>query len=169
MQMDEDDADEAVAEAVADNDNVGATEAVAEVIPEVEVIEPSSKNKRTAQSAPGTETDEAETPSKRQKSKTKRSKQKKNKKSSHMDHVGKRVAKTFEIPPADDANGLEGATAQTFFGTIDKYVKPTKYDPTPLWHVRYDDDDEEEYDENDVKIGLELYERTKAQDKNPVS
>jgi len=46
-----------------------------------------------------------------------------------------------------------------FFGVITSYDEKVKF-----WHIDYDDGDEEEYDENDVLTGLELYDRHKDLD-----
>ena len=65
--------------------------------------------------------------------------------------VGQRIAKYFMDP-----------NAVLYFGTIDNYTARKK-----LWHVKYDDDDEEEYDRNDVREAILLYAKEKDNDENP--
>jgi hypothetical protein len=69
------------------------------------------------------------------------------------DYVGLRVAKYF---PG------EGETEELYFGTID-YVS-VQDDDEVLWHVLYDDDDSEDYDENEVKKQVKLYAEKKNED-----
>jgi hypothetical protein len=76
-------------------------------------------------------------------------------------YLNKRVAKEFQ---QEDETG-EPFT-EVYFGTIDSYVS-TSDSEHPLWHVQYDDDDEEEYDEKDLKRAIRLYDREKANDVNP--
>ncbi|CAJ1949318.1 unnamed protein product [Cylindrotheca closterium] len=60
-------------------------------------------------------------------------------------YINKRVAKAFEGP---------GGEAAIYFGTIDKVTQPKE----PFyWHVIYDDEDEEEFDEKDILSALRLY------------
>jgi hypothetical protein len=76
-------------------------------------------------------------------------------------YLNKRVAKEFQ---QEDETG-EPFT-EVYFGTIDSYVSSSDSEH-PLWHVQYDDDDEEEYDEKDLKRAIKLYDREKANDVNP--
>lgn len=73
-------------------------------------------------------------------------------------YIGERVAKVFD---------LEDETGQPFqeiyFGNIDRYVSAADVE-NPLWHVQYDDDDEEEFDEKDVKASIKLYAKEKKND-----
>ena len=71
-----------------------------------------------------------------------------------------RIAKEFE--QEDD----EGKPFQEiFYGTIDAFVGNAD---SPLWHVKYDDDDEEDFDEKDVKKALKLYESTRGGDEKAI-
>lgn len=60
-------------------------------------------------------------------------------------YINKRIAKMFD--------GEDGKQ-EVFFGTIDRVTNPR--DPF-YWHVLYDDEDEEEFDEKDVVEGLKRY------------
>ena len=71
-------------------------------------------------------------------------------------YINKRVAKAFD---QEDENGK--VIQEIFFGTVDRLsgdVEPQ------LWHVQYDDDDEEEFDERDIKRALKLYEQHSEDD-----
>jgi hypothetical protein len=68
--------------------------------------------------------------------------------------VGKRVAKYF-------VDG-EKNKQRLFFGTIDKVKGPKS--SKPLWHVTYDDDDEEDFDANDLSNALTLHSQHKGKD-----
>ena len=71
-------------------------------------------------------------------------------------YINRRIAKAFQ---QEDENGK--LIDEIFFGTIDKIC----HDDEPIyWHVQYDDDDEEEFDERDIKSGLELYARHEMSD-----
>jgi hypothetical protein len=76
-------------------------------------------------------------------------------------YLGERVAKVFE---QEDEMGQP--FQEIYFGNIDRYVA-TSDSENPLWHVQYDDDDEEEFDEKDVKASLKLYIKEKKNDPNP--
>jgi pantothenate kinase type III len=68
-------------------------------------------------------------------------------------YINKRVAKGFE--------GGAGES-EIFFGTIDKITNAKE----PFyWHITYDDDDEEEFDEMDITKGLKLYQMHRAKDR----
>lgn len=59
--------------------------------------------------------------------------------------IEKRIAKYFE--------------GSLYFGTVIRYLTKEK-----LWHISYDDGDQEEFDEKDLKKALDLYESKKASD-----
>lgn len=59
-------------------------------------------------------------------------------------YLNKRIAKLFDV---------EGGQ-EVFFGTIDRLATPKE---PFLWHVIYDDEDDEEFDEKDVIEGLKRY------------
>eukprot|EP00594_Rhizosolenia_setigera_P012803 CAMPEP_0178973692 /NCGR_PEP_ID=MMETSP0789-20121207/21894_1 /TAXON_ID=3005 /ORGANISM="Rhizosolenia setigera, Strain CCMP 1694" /LENGTH=452 /DNA_ID=CAMNT_0020661647 /DNA_START=530 /DNA_END=1888 /DNA_ORIENTATION=- len=59
--------------------------------------------------------------------------------------VEKRIAKYFE--------------GSLYFGTVVKFLTKAQ-----LWHIVYDDGDQEEFDEKDMKKALDLYESEKASD-----
>jgi hypothetical protein len=73
-------------------------------------------------------------------------------------YLGERVAKVFE---QEDETGQP--FRQLYFGNIDRYVA-TADESNPLWHVQYDDDDEEEFDEKDVTSAIKLYAKEKKND-----
>jgi hypothetical protein len=73
-------------------------------------------------------------------------------------YLNKRVSKAF---PMEDNDGK--LRDEIYFGTVD-YLKHA--DEPYLWHIQYDDDDEEEFDEKDMKVGLKLYEKHEREDKN---
>jgi hypothetical protein len=72
------------------------------------------------------------------------------KKQSPFSYIGQRVAKFF----GDDV----------FFGTIKKYIEPGagEFD---LWHIVYDDDDQEDFDSKDLRKALNLYKQRRSEDK----
>ena len=65
------------------------------------------------------------------------------------DYIGMRVSKYFPD------------YKEIFFGTIDKYSDG-------LWNVKYDDSDEEEFDQDDLATYLKHYAKHKADDPTPV-
>mmetsp|Transcript_106478 Transcript_106478/g.159276 ORF Transcript_106478/g.159276 Transcript_106478/m.159276 type:complete len:667 (-) Transcript_106478:119-2119(-) len=71
------------------------------------------------------------------------------KKSNAQAYLGRRIAKAFE-----QENDEGKIVTEIFFGTIDKIAKDTG---VMLWHVQYDDDDEEEFDEKDIESAIRLY------------
>jgi hypothetical protein len=73
-------------------------------------------------------------------------------------YLGERVAKVFE---QEDETGQP--FQELYFGNIDRHVS-TSDNENPLWHVQYDDDDEEEFDEKDVKAAIKLYVKEKIND-----
>lgn len=88
------------------------------------------------------------TPSKRSSSQSSTPKSKKPKKQDPKSFINRRLCKYFGENESD-----------LFFGIIASYDEKVNF-----WHVDYDDGDEEEFDENDVKQGLALYERNKDLD-----
>lgn len=63
--------------------------------------------------------------------------------------VGLRVAAYFPVP---------GATAQKLFcGTVTKFGAPTAEDEVPLFHVVFDDGDEQDFSQQELNLGVELY------------
>ena len=66
-------------------------------------------------------------------------------------YLNKRIAKEFE------EEGEDGQIVRNiFYGTIDEVIEYPKMSDW-LWHVAYDDDDEEELDEREVKSFLKFY------------
>ena len=64
------------------------------------------------------------------------------------------------LPKGDEAVGLRVAkdfTQGVFLGTVTKYLPPTAPDEWPLWQIVYDDGDEEQYDESNLKEGVSLF------------
>jgi hypothetical protein len=67
-------------------------------------------------------------------------------------YINKRVAKAFE--------GRAGES-EIFYGIIDKITNAKE----PFyWHITYDDDDEEEFDETDITKALKLYQTHRTED-----
>lgn len=54
---------------------------------------------------------------------------------------------------------------ELYFGTITKFIAPPTSQDDELWHVRYDDDDNEDYDAKDLKKALNLYKANINKDK----
>lgn len=77
---------------------------------------------------------------------SKRGRKKQDKKTMYLN---RRIAKAFQ---QEDENGK--LVDEIFYGTIDKLVHESE---PVFWHVQYDDDDEEEFDESDVKAAIRLY------------
>eukprot|EP00536_Pseudo-nitzschia_multiseries_P000378 jgi/Psemu1/178518/e_gw1.5.39.1 len=65
-------------------------------------------------------------------------------------YIGQRIAKYF--PGEDDSHTI-------YFGTIDNYSTKSS-----LWHVMYDDDDEEEFDKDEIRTGILLYAKNREDD-----
>lgn len=65
------------------------------------------------------------------------------------DFIGRRVAKYFD--------------EVLFFGTVD-YIHKDEEDDSQLWHVHYDDGDEEDFDYDQLKEALLLHEEMQAKD-----
>ena len=72
------------------------------------------------------------------------------KKQSPFSFIGLRIAKCF----GEDV----------FFGTIKKYIEPASSEPD-LWHIVYDDDDQEDYDAKDLRKAIALYKTKRFKDK----
>jgi hypothetical protein len=71
-------------------------------------------------------------------------------------YVGQRIAKYFDDPTEEDPDHQV-----IYFGTIDRYSKNNS-----LWHITYDDGDEEEFDFSEVRASLLLYGKNKVDDVN---
>jgi hypothetical protein len=70
-------------------------------------------------------------------------------------YIGQRVAKIFEMPSSENVNKTE---TLLYFGTVDKITDPSNL----LWHVQYDDGDEEDYDFREIRAGILLNAKHKA-------
>ena len=53
-----------------------------------------------------------------------------------------------------------------YFGTIMEYVSASMSQDGEFWHVKYDDGDEEDFDESTLKKALVFYKRHKEKDVN---
>ena len=71
-------------------------------------------------------------------------------------YVGQRIAKYFDDPTPENPN-----QQVIYFGTIDKVDKDNSF-----WHVRYDDDDDEEFDFREIRAGILFYAKNKKDDPN---
>jgi len=71
-------------------------------------------------------------------------------KTSSSDHVGKRVSKKFD--------------KRNFFGEIKQKWLDEKDKNTPRWSVKYDDGDEEDFNEKELANALKRYEKSKRFD-----
>jgi hypothetical protein len=65
-------------------------------------------------------------------------------------YIGQRVAKYFEMPSSENVNKTE---ILLYRGTVDKITDPSNV----LWHVQYDDGDEEDYDFREIRDGILLH------------
>ena len=74
--------------------------------------------------------------------------------------VGKRIAKFFDDPTEEDPDNQI-----IYFGTIDRFTTAGK----TLWHVTYDDNDEEEFDFNEIRSVILLYAKNQEDDEKQVS
>ncbi len=74
-------------------------------------------------------------------------------------YVGQRIAKYFDAPTDDNENNQE-----IYFGTVERYTEEDK-----LWHIAYDDGDEEDFDLNDLKVAVHEYAGRKDEDDKAVS
>lgn len=68
-------------------------------------------------------------------------------------YTNMRIAKEFE----EEENGE--IFRNIYYGTIDKVENEDDHESNWLWHVAYDDDDEEELDEEEIKDCLKFYEK----------
>ena len=69
-------------------------------------------------------------------------------------YVGQRIAKYFDDPTDEDPGHQV-----IYFGTIDKFSNDNA-----LWHIKYDDDDEEEFDYTEIRAAILLYAKSKNED-----
>ena len=69
-------------------------------------------------------------------------------------YVGQRIAKYFDAPTDENEDNQD-----IFFGTVESYSKEDK-----LWHIAYDDNDEEDFDISDLKVGVQEYAEHKDED-----
>ena len=63
------------------------------------------------------------------------------------------------LPKGSDAVGLRVAKdfrQVVFVGTVAKYMPPTASDEVPFWQIVYDDGDQEQWNESEVKEGVSL-------------
>mmetsp|Transcript_7947 Transcript_7947/g.23553 ORF Transcript_7947/g.23553 Transcript_7947/m.23553 type:complete len:147 (-) Transcript_7947:281-721(-) len=65
-------------------------------------------------------------------------------------HIGSRVAKDFD--------------GEMYFGKIASYDSDADGVDGGLWHVVYDDGDEEDYEKKELRKSLKLYEKQKGKD-----
>ena len=79
---------------------------------------------------------------------------KKEKKENPRRFIGQRIAKFFEAPTVDNPDHQE-----LYFGIIDNYSNANK-----LWHILYDDDDQEEFDLSEIRNAIILYSNNKKGD-----
>ena len=75
--------------------------------------------------------------------------------------LDKRIAKWFE---EDDPDNPGKIVNKLYFGTVDYVVRDEE---EILWHIMYDDDDQEDFDIRQVRQGLKEYEEHKNEDLNP--
>jgi hypothetical protein len=73
------------------------------------------------------------------------------KKEDPLVYIGLRVAKYFG--------------SEVFFGTIKNFISPTMKNDVDLWHVVYDDDDQEDFDHKDLRKAIALYKSNQQDDK----
>ena len=72
-------------------------------------------------------------------------------------YINNRIAKLFYV---EASNAIEEKKTDIFFGTVDRL---THNDP-PVWHVQYDDGDEEEFFEKELVKALKFYKRNRDND-----
>ena len=78
------------------------------------------------------------------------------KKADPKKYIGQRIAKFFDDPtPSDPDHQI------VYFGAIDSYSATKK-----LWHITYDDDDQEEFEFDEVRQSILLYAKNKDDDCN---
>lgn len=74
-------------------------------------------------------------------------------------YIGQRLAKFFDNPTPKNPD-----KQIIYFGTIDKFTTDNL-----LWHITYDDDDEEEFDFNEIRDAILLYAKNKEYDEKHIS
>ena len=74
-------------------------------------------------------------------------------------YIGQRVTKYFEMPSVEDVDKNE---TLPYHGTVDKITDPSNL----LWHVQYDDGDEEDYDFREIRDGILLHAKHLAKTRN---
>jgi hypothetical protein len=69
--------------------------------------------------------------------------------------VGTRVAAYFEVPVT---SGPRRGTQEhrLFFGEVEKYATPTEPGDQPLYHIKFDDGDEQDFNDAELQLGVEL-------------
>lgn len=70
--------------------------------------------------------------------------------------VGTRVAAYFDVP-VKAPGGRTVSEQRLYFGTVTKYGTPLNPEDIPLYHVVYDDGDEQDINEHELTLGAELY------------
>ena len=74
-----------------------------------------------------------------------------------------RVAKLFPVPAEKSSPGRgkkKSEVMKAFFGTVVKYAAPTKVDSgDQLYHIVWDDEDEEDFYEAELTSGIKLFEK----------
>ena len=74
-------------------------------------------------------------------------------------YIGQRIAKYFDDPTEDDPDHQI-----IYFGIVDRYSADSK-----LWHITYDDDDQEEFDLSELRQSILLHAKNRDDDTNGVS
>ena len=74
-------------------------------------------------------------------------------------YVGQRIAKYFDAPTDENEDNQD-----IFFGTVASYSEEDK-----LWHILYDDFDEEDFDATELKEGVQEYAEHKDEDDKATS
>lgn len=82
------------------------------------------------------------------------------KKTDHSKYVGLRIAKYFDNPTPNSPENQS-----IFFGTVDKYYLDSD-EGEMVYHVRYDDSDEEEFNYEELRDVILLYDENKEDDSN---
>lgn len=78
----------------------------------------------------------------------------KNEEDDHKKYIGQRIAKFFDDPtPENPDNQI------IYFGTIDRLSADKS-----LWHIKYDDDDEEEFDFSEIRAAILLHAKNRNND-----
>ena len=77
-------------------------------------------------------------------------------------YINSRIAKVFFVEGSNNASSEEKKT-DIFFGTVDR-LRLTHNDTIPLWHVQYDDGDEEEFFGDELVKVLKFYKRNRDND-----